>query len=97
MKVSSSLQEEMTMKFIPRIVIGALLAGWCTSYAFAEAAPRIYDPSKPLTRAEVKADLAEWRQAGFDPNDWIDYPCNALAAGRIVAQRRAAAAGSVVQ
>jgi hypothetical protein len=42
----------------------------------------------------VIADLAEWRAAGYDPNDWIDYPENAIAAGRIVAERRAAHAAS---
>ena len=46
------------------------------------------------TRAEVKADLVEWRKAGYDPLDWINYPANAIAAGRIVAQRRAQAQGT---
>jgi hypothetical protein len=39
----------------------------------------------------VKADLVQWRAAGYDPLDWIDYPENAQFAGRIVSQQRAAA------
>jgi hypothetical protein len=38
-------------------------------------------------------DLIEWRAAGYDPLDWIDYPENAQRAGRIVAARRAQQAG----
>jgi hypothetical protein len=54
------------------------------------------DPSAPLTRAQVKADLAAWRAAGYDPLDWIDYPDNAQRAGRIVAARRAQQMGASV-
>jgi hypothetical protein len=71
------------------MVLGALLGASCVTYAFAEASTRSDDPSAPRTRAEVIADLAAWRAAGYDPNDWIDYPENAIAAGRIVAARRA--------
>ena len=48
------------------------------------------------TRAEVRADLIEWRAAGFDPLDWINYPENAQRAGASVAQRRAARAAAGV-
>jgi hypothetical protein len=58
------------------------------SSALAQTA-RPYDQNAPKTRAEVKADLVEWRKAGYDPLDWINYPANAIAAGRIVAQHRA--------
>jgi hypothetical protein len=44
----------------------------------------------------VKADLADWRAAGYDPLDWIDYPENAQRAGRIVAQRRAQGSGGTM-
>ncbi|ANB76097.1 DUF4148 domain-containing protein [Paraburkholderia phytofirmans] len=76
------------MKIASLAGLGALLAAVSMSTAVAQPA-RPYDPSAPLTRAQVKADLAEWRAAGYDPLDWIDYPDNALSAGRIVAARRA--------
>jgi hypothetical protein len=80
------------MKIVYRVGFGAMLAAIFMSTALAQAA-RPYDPSAPKTRAEVRADLAEWRAAGYDPLDWIDYPCNAQQAGRIVAMRRAQQAG----
>ncbi len=78
------------MNQIPRLVLGMLVAACAVASASAGAQP--YDPSTPKTRAEVRADLIEWRQAGYDPLDWIDYPENAQRAGAIVAQRRAARA-----
>ncbi|MEX3949191.1 DUF4148 domain-containing protein [Paraburkholderia sp. EG287B] len=79
------------MNSLSRVTLGALAAACCFASAAAVAQP--YDPSQPLTRAQVRADLIEWRQAGYDPLDWIDYPENAQRAGAIVAQRRAARAG----
>jgi hypothetical protein len=76
------------MKLIPRMVLGALIGVAAVSSAFAQTS-RAYDQNTPKTRAEVKADLVEWRKAGYDPLDWINYPANAIAAGRIVAQHRA--------
>lgn len=84
------------MKIVSRIGLGALLAAACMSTAFAQTSARPYDPSAPKTRAEVKADLAAWRAAGYDPLDWINYPDNALRAGRIVAARRAQESGGSV-
>jgi hypothetical protein len=75
---------------LPRVTLGVLAAACCFASAAALAQP--YDPSVPLTRAQVRADLVEWRQAGYDPLDWIDYPENAQRAGAIVAQKRAARA-----
>ncbi|XUW90565.1 DUF4148 domain-containing protein [Burkholderia sp. M6-3] len=77
------------MKVFFRFVPGALLAAASMSAAFAQSSTRAYDPSAPKTRAEVKADLVEWRAAGYDPLDWINYPYNAQRAARIVAERRA--------
>jgi Domain of unknown function (DUF4148) len=81
------------MKPILRILLSALLGLTCTC-ALADTLAHSNDPSAPKTRAQVIADLADWRAAGYDPNDWIDYPENAIAAGRIVAARRAAQAAS---
>ena len=82
------------MKTFPRMTVGALLGTWCGVVAFAQPPSKPYDSSAPTTRAEVKADLAEWLAAGYDPNDWLNYPDNARRAGAIVAARRAQAAGS---
>jgi hypothetical protein len=82
------------MKTFPRMMVGSLLGMWCGVSAFAQPPSKSYDPSAPETRAEVKVDLAEWLAAGYDPNDWVDYPDNAPRAGAIVAARRAQAAGS---
>ena len=79
------------MKTISRIAVGTLLAACCASTAFAQASQGACNPNAPKTRAEVKADLVQWRAAGYDPLDWIDYPENAQFAGRIVSQQRAAA------
>lgn len=78
------------MNSLPRAVLGGLAAACCVASVTALAQP--YNAQGPLTRAQVRADLIEWRQAGYDPLDWIDYPENAQQAGAIVAQRRAARA-----
>lgn len=84
------------MKIACRVGLGALLAAVSMSTAFAQTSARPYDPSAPKTRAEVRADLAEWRAAGYDPLDWINYPVNAQHAGRIVAARRAQQSGATL-
>lgn len=78
------------MASLSRITLGLLVAGCSLASASAFAQP--YNPSAPLTRAQVRADLADWRAAGYDPLDWLNYPENAQRAGAIVAQRRAARA-----
>ena len=81
------------MKLVSLAGLGALLAAVSMSTAFAQTSARSNDPSAPKTRAQVRADLADWRAAGYDPLDWIDYPDNAQRAGRIVAARRAQQSG----
>jgi hypothetical protein len=83
--------KELVMETISRITLGALLAACCASTAFAQTSQGSCNPYAPKTRAEVKADYIQWRAAGYDPQDWINYPYNAQQAGRIVAQRRAMA------
>jgi hypothetical protein len=83
------------MKTVSCVMLGALLSASCVTSAFAQASPGSCNPYAPKTRAEVKADLAQWLAAGYDPLDWIDYPDNAQRAGRIVAQRRAAAGNTM--
>ncbi|WP_179404992.1 DUF4148 domain-containing protein [Burkholderia guangdongensis] len=41
--------------------------------------------NQPLTRAEVRAELAQVEKAGYNPNDWMNYPANIQAAQAKVA------------
>jgi hypothetical protein len=84
------------MKIVSRVGLGALLVALSIGSAFAQTIAQPSDPSAPKTRAQVRADLIEWRAAGYDPLDWIDYPENAQRAGRIVAARRAQQAGATM-
>ena len=59
------------MKIASLVGLGALLAAVSMSSAFAQTA-RPYDQSGPLTRAQVRADLADWRAAGYDPRH-VDF------------------------
>jgi len=44
----------------------------------------------PVTRAQVRAELAALESEGYNPNDWINYPENVQAAERRLAAKRAA-------
>ncbi|MEM5298663.1 DUF4148 domain-containing protein [Burkholderia sp. JPY481] len=77
------------MNLFSRIGLGTLLAAVSISTVYAQTVMQPNDPSAPKTRAQVRAELIEWLAAGYDPNDWVNYPENAQEAGRIVAQRRA--------
>ncbi|EEA04613.1 conserved hypothetical protein [Burkholderia sp. H160] len=83
------------MTTFSRIALATLVAAGSLVPATALAQPS--DASVPLTRAQVRADLVEWLQAGYHPLDWINYPQNAQRAGAIVAMRRAAAAAAQPQ
>ena len=82
------------MNPIPRLVPGALIGVFCAASAFAQGALQSDNASTPKSRAEVQADLRDWVAAGYDTRDWVNYPQNALRAGRIVAHQRAQAPGS---
>jgi hypothetical protein len=45
--------------------------------------------SQPVTRAEVREQLAQLEQAGYNPNDWMHYPANIQRAEEVVAQQNA--------
>ncbi|MBN3820074.1 DUF4148 domain-containing protein [Paraburkholderia sp. Se-20369] len=47
--------------------------------SFAQSNPQ------PLTRAQVRAELVQLEKAGYNPNDWINYPENIQAAQAKVA------------
>ena len=71
-----------------RFILGAL-ALCCAASALAQPQAQTTDPNAPKTRAQVRQDFLLWRSAGYDPNDWLNYPENALQASRIIAQRQA--------
>ncbi|HEY1610770.1 MAG TPA: DUF4148 domain-containing protein [Paraburkholderia sp.] len=83
------------MKSVSRLMLGLVAAGCAVVCASALASP--VGSNGPKTRAEVRADWLEWRAAGYDPLDWVNYPENAQRAGAIVAERRAAAAAAGAQ
>jgi hypothetical protein len=70
-----------------RIMLGAL-AFCCATSAFAQTTSDPNDSNAPKTRAQVRQEFLAWHAAGYDPNDWLNYPDNAIRAGRIVAQQR---------
>jgi len=68
--------------FIEAAVIAALIAAPLAAFAQSN--------QQPLTRAEVRADLARVEKAGYNPNDWYHYPANIQAAeARIAADNKA--------
>lgn len=73
----------------PSRLIPFALALCCATSVFAQTTVQPTDPSAPKTRAQVRQEFLMWRAAGYDPNDWLNYPDNAIAASRIVAQRQA--------
>jgi hypothetical protein len=78
------------MKIKTRCMLGVLLGTAGVLSASAQTSPTSPDQQAPLARADVQADLAAWRAAGFKPPiNFEHYPANAQAAGRVVAERRA--------
>ena len=68
-------------------VLAAIVAVPAVSFAQVQT-------QQPLTRAQVRADLAQVRAAGYDPSDWMHYPENIQAAeAKIAAQRASTAYG----
>jgi Domain of unknown function (DUF4148) len=83
------------MKNFTVAALGILLGAASIASAIAQTSlPTLSGPSAPLTRADVKVDLAAWRAAGFKPPvNFEHYPANAQQAGRVVAEQRAQALG----
>ncbi|WP_321924332.1 DUF4148 domain-containing protein [Paraburkholderia guartelaensis] len=78
------------MKVKTRCMLGVLLGTAGVLSASAQTSPMSPYQQAPLARADVQADLAAWRAAGFKPPiNFEHYPANAQAAGRVVAERRA--------
>jgi hypothetical protein len=74
------------MKSIIYAAIAATVLA-CPSVSFSQ------QTSGTVTRAQVRAELADLVRAGYRPTDWIDYPENIQAAERKVQMERAARNG----
>jgi hypothetical protein len=68
--------------FIYAVVAATILAAPALSFA--------QQSNAPVTRAEVRAELAALEKAGYNPNDWMDYPENLQAAQQRVDAERVA-------
>ncbi|MCG5074209.1 DUF4148 domain-containing protein [Paraburkholderia tagetis] len=66
---------------IKAAVVAAIVAVPALSFAQSQ--------QQPVTRAQVRAELAQLRAAGYDPSDWMHYPENIQAAEARVAADKA--------
>lgn len=64
-------------------VFAAVIAVPALSFAQAQ---------QPLTRAQVRAELVQLENAGYDPRDWANYPQDIQAAEARVRQQQGATA-----
>ncbi|RQS76839.1 DUF4148 domain-containing protein [Burkholderia sp. Bp8963] len=70
---------------IKAVALAALVAAPVVSFAQSN--------QQPLTRAQVRAELVQLEKAGYNPNDWINYPENIQAAqAKIAAAQNTGAA-----
>jgi hypothetical protein len=58
---------------------------------FATPVASFAQSNEPVSRAQVRAELAQLEKAGYDPHDWIHYPENIQAAEAKVAAQNATA------
>jgi hypothetical protein len=65
-------------------VLAAIVAIPAVSFAQSQ--------QQPVTRAEVRSELAQLRAAGYDPSDWMHYPENIQAAEQKVAAEKSTTA-----
>jgi hypothetical protein len=72
--------------FTRMVLIAALVAAPVASFA---------QSSQSVSRAQVRAELAQLEKAGYDPHDWIHYPENLQAAEAKVAAQNATAQAPV--
>jgi hypothetical protein len=64
------------MKLVQSLIIAAILAAPAVSFAQSDASS-----NAPITRAEVRAELVQLEQAGYNPaTDQTQYPKNIEAA-----------------
>ncbi|KVH63608.1 hypothetical protein WS89_06435 [Burkholderia sp. MSMB1072] len=68
---------------IKAVALAALVAAPVVSFAQSN--------QQPLTRAQVRAELVQLEKAGYNPNDWMNYPENIQAAQAKIAAQNAGA------
>ena len=79
----------MNTKYFDNVLSAAALVG--VSALFASNASAQTDPQAPVTRAQVKAQLAELERAGYNPGgDNVYYPADIQAAEQRVQAAHAA-------
>lgn len=73
----------------------SLIKAAVVAAVFAVPALSFAQQQQPLTRAQVRDELAQLRAVGYDPSDWMHYPDNIQAAeAKLAAQRAAHAYGT---
>ncbi|KPJ34149.1 hypothetical protein BMUNKI379_14165 [Burkholderia multivorans] len=70
---------------IKAVALAALVAAPVVSFAQSN--------QQPLTRTQVRAELVQLEKAGYNPNDWLNYPENIQAAQAKIAAANADATG----
>jgi hypothetical protein len=76
----------MTKSFTRIVLVAALIAAPVASFA---------QSYQPVSREQVRAELAQVEKAGYNPRDAIHYPENIQAAeAKVAAQNAAAQAGA---
>lgn len=74
--------------------MNALLKAAAIAAVIAVPAVSFAQPQQSLTRAQVRAELSQLRAAGYQPNDWVNYPQNIQAAeAKVQAQDAASGYG----
>jgi hypothetical protein len=79
----TTLPEIGTMKsFVKAVAFAVVLAAPAASFA---------QSNQPVTRAQLRAELAQLEKAGYNPNDMLNYPENLNAAKAKIAAENAKA------
>lgn len=73
--------------FTKMVVIATIIAAPVASFAQSS--------QSSVTRAQVRAELAQLENAGYSPQDWVHYPENIQAAHAKVAGETATAQSAV--
>ncbi|ACR32740.1 DUF4148 domain-containing protein [Burkholderia glumae] len=84
--------ELLRKSFLRKCWLASILSGATLLAAVPAFAQSAATSQAPVTRAQVKAELEELVNAGYNPRDWYHYPQNIQAAERIVQQRHEALA-----
>jgi hypothetical protein len=66
----------------------SIIKAFAIAALIAAPLPSFAQSSQPVTRAQVREDLAQLEKAGYNPNDWLNYPSsrNRTATTRLTAR-----------